>query len=257
MARRRREYDKRGPDLSSPLQDKLDTFGQSANPYWVPISPRFAGLIGEHTSRFRIADGDCAVAVDYLSDFSRMDRDAAVVPFEFAGQFKGRLPPEGPPFLAVSINGTVRAVTRGWRAAPRHWLATLRSMHGATARMPPRCSGSRRRRARRCCAAVPFARVVHGDCRPGRQSVHRTGPRAARVATPATGARGARRVPAGCPDREGGQRLFQVRALARRALRRLLPPDQHLEPGPALAARILVNRHATIIAGRDFLCETT
>ena len=30
MARRRRDYDKRGPDLSAALQDKLDTFGRSA-----------------------------------------------------------------------------------------------------------------------------------------------------------------------------------------------------------------------------------
>jgi Sulfatase len=124
MARRTRVYDKRGPDLSDALQDKLDTFGRSGNPYRVPTPPRFAGLIGQPTDRLRIADGDCAVAVDYLSDFSQMNRDGAVVPFEFAGRFEGKLPPEGPPFLAVSINGTVRAVTRGWRAAPRQWLAT-------------------------------------------------------------------------------------------------------------------------------------
>ncbi len=124
MARRRRDFDWRGPDLSPALQDRLETFGQSGNPYRVPTLPRFASLIGQHTSRLRIADGDCAVAVDYLSDFSRMNRDGAVVPFEFAGQFEGTLPPEGAPFLAVSINGTVRAVTRGWRAAPREWLAT-------------------------------------------------------------------------------------------------------------------------------------
>ena len=124
MARRRRDYDWRGPDLSPALQDRMETFGQSGNPYRVPTLPRFASLIGQHTSRFRIADGDCAVAVDYLSAFSPMNRDGAVVPFEFAGHFEGKLPPEGPPFLAVSINGTVRAVTKGWRAAPREWLAT-------------------------------------------------------------------------------------------------------------------------------------
>ena len=86
--------------------------------------PRFASLIGLQTSRLQIADGGCAVAVDYLSDFSQMDRDGAVVPFEFAGQFEGELPADGLSFLAVSINGTVRAVTRSWRAAPREWLAT-------------------------------------------------------------------------------------------------------------------------------------
>ncbi len=124
MARRTRGYDRRGPDLSPALQSKLDIFGRSGNPYRVPTPPRFADLMGQQTSRLQIADGDCAVAVDYLSDFSRMNRDGAVVPFEFAGQFEGKLPPDGPPFLAVSINGTVRAVTRGWRAAPRQWLAT-------------------------------------------------------------------------------------------------------------------------------------
>ena len=124
MARRRRDYDWRGPNLSPALQDSLDTFGRSGNPYRVPTPPQFASLIGQHTSRLRIADGECAVAVDYLSDFSRMNRHGAVVPFEFAGTFEGKLPPEGAPFLAVAINGTVRAVTRGWRAAPREWLAT-------------------------------------------------------------------------------------------------------------------------------------
>ena len=124
MARRKRDYDRRGPDLAPALQRELDTFGRSGNPYRVPTPPRFVGLIGQQTSQLQIADGDCAVAVDYLSDFSQMNRDGEVVPFEFAGQFEGKLPPEGPPFLAVSINGTVRAVTRGWRAAPREWLAT-------------------------------------------------------------------------------------------------------------------------------------
>jgi hypothetical protein len=88
------------------------------------------------------------------------------------------------------------------------------------------------------------------------QSVHRTGPRAPRIATAAAGARGALRAPAArSPDREGREGLFQVRALATRALGRLLPAQQHLETGSALAARVLVNGHARIIAGRDFLCE--
>ena len=88
------------------------------------------------------------------------------------------------------------------------------------------------------------------------QLVHRTGARAPRIATAAARARGAGRAPtAGSPDREGREGFFQVRARAARALRRLLPAHQHLEPGPALAARVLVNRHATIIAGLDLLCE--
>jgi hypothetical protein len=124
LARRRRDYDRNGPDLSPDLRSKLDTFGGSENPYRAPRPPRFVELLGQKTSRLRISDGGCAVNVDYLSDFSRMNRDAATVPFEFAGRFVGRLPARSLPFLAVAINGTIRAVTRGWQSAPREWLAT-------------------------------------------------------------------------------------------------------------------------------------
>ena len=256
---RRRDYDGRGPDLAPALQSKLDTFGRSANPYRVPTPPRFVGLIGQQTSRLRIADGDCAVAVDYLSDFSQMNRDGAVVPFEFAGQFEGELPAEGPPFLAVSINGTVRAVTRGWRAAPREWLATpgarcMAQRHECRGSVQDRGVVERDVAAQVYGSRGPFTLIAEA---PDRQSVHRTRPRAPRVATATAGARGAG-LPAtasGCPDREGRQGLLQVRALAGRTRRRLLPAHQHLEVRPALAASVLVNRHATIIAGRDFLCE--
>ena len=71
-----------------------------------------------------IVDGGCAVTVDYLSDFSRMDPDADRVPFEFGGQLDEGGPSNRLPYLAVSVNGTIRAVTRPWQNAPREWIAT-------------------------------------------------------------------------------------------------------------------------------------
>ena len=130
MARQRRDYDRRGPDLAPALQSKLDTFGRSANPYRVPTPPRFVSLIGQHTSRLRIADGDCAVAVDYLSDFSQMNRDGAVVPFEFAGQFEGELPRKArrfSPSPSTGRSGPSREAggprrANGWRLRrSTHW----------------------------------------------------------------------------------------------------------------------------------------
>ncbi len=123
-ARRRRDYDRKGPDMSADLQRQVDTFGGAENPYRAPRPREFAELIGQETSRLRITDGGCATVVDFLSDFSRMNKDAPVVAFEFGGRFEGPLPRNHPPFLALAVNGTIRAVTKGWRAAPREFLAT-------------------------------------------------------------------------------------------------------------------------------------
>jgi hypothetical protein len=46
------------------------------------------------------------------------------MPFEVAGQLDSGSPTDRLPFLAVSVNGTIRAVTRGWQTAPSEWVAT-------------------------------------------------------------------------------------------------------------------------------------
>jgi hypothetical protein len=124
MARRRQDFDRGGPDLRPALQTKLEVFGGGENPYRVPRPPRFGELTGQPPNRLRVLDGGCAVTVDYLSDFSRIDRNADSVPFEVGGELEHLTTPTRPAFLAVSVNGTIRSITRPWLTAPREWLAT-------------------------------------------------------------------------------------------------------------------------------------
>jgi hypothetical protein len=123
MARRRRDYDRNGPDMGPALRRHLATYGERDNPYRVPRLPLSAELVGRNVASLPIVDGGCAAAVDYLSDFSKMDLEADVVPFEFAGRLESR-PPGGSGVLAIGVNGTIRAITRPWLAAPREWLST-------------------------------------------------------------------------------------------------------------------------------------
>ena len=124
MARRRQDFDRAGPDLRPALRAKLEIFGGAENPYRVPKPARFGELVGQTAGDVPIVDGGCAVTVDYLSDFSRMDPDADRVPFEFGGQLDEGGLSNRLPYLAVSVNGTIRAVTRPWQNAPREWIAT-------------------------------------------------------------------------------------------------------------------------------------
>jgi len=55
---------------------------------------------------------------------SRIDLDAGSIPFEVAGQLDPGSPTDRLPFVAVSVNGTIRAVTRAWQTAPEEWVAT-------------------------------------------------------------------------------------------------------------------------------------
>jgi Sulfatase len=124
MARRREEFDRRGPDIGPALRAKLETFDGAANPSRVPRPPGFGELVGQPLDRVRVVDGGCAVSVENLAEFSRIDRDAGSMPFEVAGQLDPGFPTDRLPFLAVSVNGTIRAVTRAWQTAPGEWVAT-------------------------------------------------------------------------------------------------------------------------------------
>ena len=124
MARRRQEFDRKGPDIGPALRAKLETFDGAANPSRVPRPPAFGELVGQPLDRVRVVDGGCAVSIENLAEFSRIDRDAGSMPFEVAGQLDAGSPTDRLPFLAVAVNGTIRAVTRAWQNAPGEWVAT-------------------------------------------------------------------------------------------------------------------------------------
>ena len=117
--------DRGGPDLRPALQTKLDVFGGGEIPDRIPQ----AALVRRAHRPARQSPSSArwsavGITVDYLSDFSRIDRDGDSVPFEVAGELEHLTVSKRPAFLAVSVNGTIRSITRPWLTAPREWLAT-------------------------------------------------------------------------------------------------------------------------------------
>jgi hypothetical protein len=53
-----------------------------------------------------------------------VDPRADLVPFDVAGEVKTAARSVEPIYIALAVNGTVRAVTRTWRTEPTRWLAT-------------------------------------------------------------------------------------------------------------------------------------
>ena len=86
-------------------------------------------------------------------------------------------------------------------------------------------------------------------CR-GRGSIHRAGAWPPRITAAAARRGRARRRPTPGRDREGRQRALQARPLARRAVRRLLPPHEDLRVRAAVLAVVLVERH-----GKEYTCS--
>lgn len=124
QATRSRSYPAHGRDLEAALRRKLEIFGGSDNVYRVPRPSRFGELVGRPLAGLRVTDGGGRVEVDALSEFEHMDIRAAAVPFDMAGRL---LPPDAtnePTYVAVAIDGTVRAVTHTWSSEPGRWLAT-------------------------------------------------------------------------------------------------------------------------------------
>lgn len=123
FARRTRTFGAHELDIAPIVRRKATLFGGSENLYRVPQPPRFAALIGRPLSELQVGEGGGTAVVDYLSEFRAMQVTADPVAFDVAGTLEGR---QGTPpaYLAVSVNGTVRAVTRSWLQDPRGWLAT-------------------------------------------------------------------------------------------------------------------------------------
>ena len=125
FAKRTRTFDRRGPDLGPIVRRKAALFGGPGNPYRVPRPPRFADLIGRPLSDLAVGEGGGTAVGDYLSEFKTMQTASDPVPFDVAGTLEGRGGRGGSPaYLAIAVNGTIRAVTRTWLHQPRAWLGT-------------------------------------------------------------------------------------------------------------------------------------
>lgn len=117
-----RVYDRAGPDLVPALAAKSNRFGPD-NPYRIPRPARFAGLVGRRVGDLRVRENGGAVTVDRLSAFTSFEATETSAPFDVAGQVVTPVP-MGVTWLAVAVNGRIRAVTRTWDAEPARWLAT-------------------------------------------------------------------------------------------------------------------------------------
>jgi len=119
-----RSFDRHGPDAAPLLQRKIALFGGSANTYRVPQLARFGDLVGRPLAALRVQDGGGKVEVDHFEAFGQVDTRADPVVFDVGGRLAQARPDGSPTYLAVAVNGTVRAVTRTWSSEPRGWLAT-------------------------------------------------------------------------------------------------------------------------------------
>jgi hypothetical protein len=123
-ARRRVNFPREGPDVAASLARKLELFGAGGNPYRVPRPARFADLVGAPVAGLDVGGGGGRVTIASRELFDRFDRFAADVPFDVAGTLERTDGAHGPSFVALAVNGTIRAVTQTWESEPTRWLAT-------------------------------------------------------------------------------------------------------------------------------------
>ncbi|RPJ77417.1 MAG: hypothetical protein EHM24_00125 [Acidobacteria bacterium] len=118
-----RSFGPEGPDSTAALRRKFALFGAGTNPYRVPRPPQFAGLIGRPVAGLRCSGAGPAVAIDSLAKFLDYRPTPDESPFDVAGRFVGGQG-GGVRYVALAVNGTIRAVTRTWESDPERWLAT-------------------------------------------------------------------------------------------------------------------------------------
>ena len=104
------------------LQQRQATFG-SSNVYRIPRPPRFADLVGRRVTDGRILESSANVDLRFSWQYRNIDPDAEAVPFDVSGQLH-RESNGQPAYVAVAVNGVIRAVTRTWTSRPDGWLAT-------------------------------------------------------------------------------------------------------------------------------------
>lgn len=120
-AHRMRSYGPEGPDIGPLLRRKVQTF---AGAYSVPRPPRFTDLVGRPLEEVRVENGGGRIEVERAAAFTQMNLRGDPVPFDVAGRIDPPAPRGKPVFIAVAVNGIIRAVTRTWDSEPGRWLAT-------------------------------------------------------------------------------------------------------------------------------------
>jgi hypothetical protein len=117
-------YGAEGPAIDEAFRRRIDTFGPgSANVYRIPRPPRFGELVGHPVTDYRIVASPQIADLRHVSKYAQFDPDADSVPFDVSGDLRGRRKEDDPAYVAVAINGVIRAVTRTW-ASKSGWLAT-------------------------------------------------------------------------------------------------------------------------------------
>lgn len=112
------------PPLEGALARKFALFDGSENEYRLPKPPRFAELVGRRLEDLAIVGGGGAAEIEFLSEFREVPPGGESVPFDVSGRLGGVTGRGRPTYLAVAVNGVVRAVTHTWMREPEGWLAT-------------------------------------------------------------------------------------------------------------------------------------
>ncbi len=115
-------YGPEGPPLDEVLRRRFETFG-AANTYRIPRPPRFGELVGHAPTEYRVVDRPEIADLRYSWQYDTFDPGADAVPFDVSGELRGRSDHAGPAYVAVAVNGVIRAVTRTWTTRSG-WLGT-------------------------------------------------------------------------------------------------------------------------------------
>ena len=118
-----RTFERAGPDARPMIDAKLSRFGAHENPWRVPRPDRHGELVGRPIARLRVLGGRTVVELSHAAEFENVDTRAAAVPFDVGGTVAD-IPGDEPLYVAVAVNGTVRAVTSTWPSEPNRFLAT-------------------------------------------------------------------------------------------------------------------------------------
>jgi arylsulfatase A-like enzyme len=111
-----------GPPVDMVLRRRFEMFG-AANTYRIPRPPKFGELVGHAAAEYRIVERPEVLEIRFAWQYDTFDPDADEVPFDVSGELRGRSEDAALPYLAVAVNGIIRAVTRTWTSRSG-WLGT-------------------------------------------------------------------------------------------------------------------------------------
>jgi hypothetical protein len=115
-------YGPEGPRVDAVMSRRVETFG-TGNTYRIPKPPRFGELLGHTPGEYHVVDRPEIADVRYSWLYDTFDPGADAVPFDVSGELRGRSEDAGPAYVAIAVNGVIRAVTRTWTSRSG-WLGT-------------------------------------------------------------------------------------------------------------------------------------